>query len=157
MDKDKIGGLGYIFIAIAIIAGLIFFLSQIFKSDVSLVKEIFAGLVEARQPVRKLIDWEHLNALEVNVGEVYLKVRSQKEKLDFQKVFINNFSEGFKRMGGRLDAFTNWRLYDKDNEKVVVAADYPHYNKTILFTISKYGLSRLIGIQWEGVKSGAVK
>lgn len=145
MKKDT-PVLEYAVLIAVIITALVFFL-RVKTDDIDLCRAVFSGLVKGRYGVQKYIDWENLKAVGVNVGATYIKFTTEKERLNYKKAFIKNFSFGFKKVGGKLKAFTNWRIYNRDSEKTIVAADYR--GKIILFTISKYGKRKLIAIQWK--------
>lgn len=130
-----------------IIAVVLFLNFGVRKNDVDFCRGIFEGLAEGRQSVQKLIDWKNMKALNVNIGETYNKYSDKKEKADYRENFIKSFSNGFKKAGGKFEAFSGWRLHQKDEFSAVVAADYK--KKTLLLTISGYARRKLTDIQWE--------
>lgn len=132
-------------IIIVLIAG--FF--QLKNQEINFCRNIFKGLMGGRVGVQKFIDWEHLKALDTDVGADYTRLPDDKERLNYKKAFIMLFARGFHQGGGNLRSFTNWRIYNKDNSSVTVAADYLKHNKTILFTLAKSGKKKLVSLQWR--------
>lgn len=147
MKKEE-NFLGYAVLAFVVISVLVVF-AQVKNHDINYCRSIFNGLIKGNYNVQKNIGWEKLTAMRVNVGSTYSSITDDKEKKEYKRYFILNFSQGFKQVGGELKLFTNWRIYDRDMESVTVAADYNKYNKTILFTLSKYPKKRLIRIEWK--------
>lgn len=140
--------LAYLILIVVIMLCLVFFW-QLKNQETNLCRYILSSLVKGKYDVEKVIDWENLKALELNVGATYNKLRDAGEKLVYKKEFIRNFALGFQKGRGKLWSFRHWRIYSREGEKVVVAADYLGYNKTILFTLSKIGKSKLISLQWK--------
>lgn len=132
-------------IIIVLIAGFL----QLKNQEINFCRNVFKGLVAGRVEVQKFIDWEHLKALDADVGANYTRLPDEKEKSNYKKAFIKNFSLGFQRAGGKLWAFKHWRLYNKTNEVFSVAVDYPKYNKTLLFIFSQGRNKKLIGLEWK--------
>ena len=146
-EKDK-PILEYIVLFALIIAPLVFF--AYFKNqEVNFSRRAFTGLVQGGVSAQRMIDWPNFKALEADIGKSYLQLPDDKQRALYRKNFIKNFSLGFKQSEAKPDAFTNWRIYDSDSEKVVVAADYPQKKKTLLFTLSKLSGKRLVSMQWK--------
>ncbi len=148
MHKKEENILGYVVLAFVIIFVFVIF-TQVKNHDINYCRGIFSGLIKGNYNAQKNIGWEKLTAMGVNVGGVYSGIADDKEKKEYKKFFILNFSQGFKQTGGELKLFTNWRIYDRDMENIIVAADYKKYNKIILFTLSKYPKKRLVKIEWK--------
>jgi hypothetical protein len=144
----EIPGLVYIILPLAIIAGVMFLLKEK-DPDINFCRKVFNGLVSNSYPAERFIDWKNLKVIDVDVGANYSGLPNEKQRTEYRKSFFAGFSLGFKQLKGSREAFTNWRIHKKDSDKVVVAADYPLYNKTILFGISKSPKPLLISIQWE--------
>ena len=136
-----------------ILAGIVitflFIIFQIKTGDIDLCRAIFKDLVNGRYGVQKYIDWGSFQGLDINVGETYAKLSTEKEKTGYKKVFIQSFSRGFKGAGGEFRSFINWRIYNHDSHQVVVAADYRGRNKTLLLILSSEGKKKLISLQWK--------
>ena len=122
------------------------------KSEIDSCKSVFNGLIQGKFSVAKSIDWENLKALEGDVGAPYRSFTGEKAKDGFRRAFIKSFSLGFKRGQGRISDFNNWRLYAKDSDKTVIAADCPKYKKILLFAFSKNNPSKLISLEWKDMK-----
>ncbi|MDD5196843.1 MAG: hypothetical protein WC937_02690 [Candidatus Omnitrophota bacterium] len=147
-DKKNTPILEYSVLAgIVIVFLLIVF--QVKTGDINLCRAIFKDLTAGRYGVQKYIDWEHFQGLDVNVGITYSKFSTEQEKTGYKKAFIQSFSRGFKGAGGRFRAFINWRIYSKNNQQVVIAADYRSRNKTLLLALSNAGKKKLISLQWK--------
>jgi hypothetical protein len=132
-----------------IILGLIvlFILGCSSKEDaVSLTRRIFNSLCKGDQSIENLIDWENFKAVGTDVGKTYSALLSNKERYDYRRAFFYSFASGFKSASGKASSLFNWRLYDKDFDKVTVAAD-TRSGKVILFTLvlkdEKYKLQEI--------------
>ncbi len=124
--------------------------TQKMENDVQLARRIFNDMCAGRQGVENLIDWQTLVAIDVKVGDSYSQLRTEKDKKDFKKAFLYNFSNSFKSAGGRSSQFFNWRIKAQDAASTVVAADTAGQGKVILFTIARInGQRRLTAIKWE--------
>lgn len=135
-------------LAVVVISALVFLL-HLKNQEINLCRRLFNGLVKGSYGVVRLIDWDNLKALDVDVAATYAQLPNEAEKTNYKKAFIKGFSAGFRQIRGRLKEFARWRIYDRDSEKTVVAADYLGQNKTLLFTFLRYGRPKLIAIQWE--------
>ena len=111
--------------------------------DVRLCHRVLAQLVNADLAVSRSIDWDHLQALDANVGATYAALQNREERVGYERAFIRNFAEGFRKSGGRLSAFTHWRA-EPDG---TVSADYPAKQKTLVFRLS--GRRQVDGIAWK--------
>lgn len=147
----------YALIALIIIIAIIF-VSEFQQRDVKLGRLILTGLVKGSVEVEKFIDWEKLVALNVNVGKTYKSITNSEDRIKYRRSFMTGFSVGFKSVKGNLDKFVNWRIVQRKPTKVVVAADYLLYNKTILFVLLKLKGTKLIAIGWnEGNLSSSIE
>ena len=114
--------------------------------DVRLCRQVLAQLVNGNLAVGRAIDWAHLQALDVDVGAAYAALPNRPEQLNYERAFIRNFAEGFRKSGGRLGAFTHWRA-EPDG---TVSADYSAKQKTLVFRLS--GRRQVDGITWKAPK-----
>lgn len=111
-----------------------------YRSDVDFARSVLNQLIEGRYAVRAVIDWPSLIMLDQNVGVKYSKLANDKEKLDFQRAFIEGFSRGFKMQGTQFKSFFNWRTLESTDPKIkIAAADYVDKTLVALFFISRYG------------------
>lgn len=134
---------------VAVVFVSLWFFLQMKTQELHLCQKAFRGLVKGSYGVQKFIDWEHLQAVGVDVGNTYSKFANQKEKVDYKKGFMRGFPLGFKQTGGKLKAFVNWRIFSQDAQKTIIAVDYTSKNKTLLFTVSKYPKKKIVAIQWK--------
>jgi len=146
-EKKETPILEYAILAAVVIA-CVLFIYQTKTQGVNLARSVLNGLASGRYGVEKYIDWENLQGLDMNVGITYSKFTTQVEKVGYKRAFIQNFALAFKRAGGDFKSFTNWRFYKRDNSQIIVAADYPRHNKTLLFFISATG-KKITSIQWK--------
>ena len=147
MSTNEYVGIAVIIVVLSL--GLFFYLN-IKNQDINFSRRAFAGLINGRQAVQEMIDWANFKAVGADAGKTYSALPDDKERADYQKAFIEQFSLGFRQTGGRFKSFINWRIYDKKGEDIIVAADHKDKdNQTILFTVSGYGRKKLEAIQWE--------
>ena len=143
-DKKNI----LIVVVIIVLIGGVFL--RIKNSDINFSRRVFSDLIKGRYSAEKMIDWPNLKAVGIDVGKTYSGFPDDKEKADYRKAFIDKFSLGFRQTGARFKSFINWRIYDNTKEALIVSADHKDKdNKTILFTVSKYGRKKLKAIQWK--------
>ncbi len=116
-----------------------------FENDVDFARRILNDLINGRYSARTSLDWPHLKMMFVDVGAQYSKFQSDEARLNYERSFITNFSQGFKEKGGKIKNFSNWRLeQSRDPKCVLVEADCPDKNTTFYFTIQGQGLKRKI-------------
>ncbi|MFC1675074.1 hypothetical protein ACFL1K_04245 [Candidatus Omnitrophota bacterium] len=152
MQKEKLRVLEYTLVMAAVFSALVFFLGRE-KQNIDFCRDVlFARLINGRQSVAKFIAWEDLKALGADMAPGYAKLPNEKERNNYKRTFITGFSLGFKQEGGSLQAFTNWRIYAKDSQNVIIAADYPRHKKTLLFTLSKGKERKLVALEWTEMK-----
>lgn len=119
------------------------------ETDVQLTRRIFYSLCNGNQKVEDLIDWERFKAVGIDVGQAYSNIIAEKERRDYRKAFFYNFSHSFRLSGGRLNAFSNWRIKERKGEQTIVAVDTAS-GKTLLFTLTfRSGKRKLTAIDWE--------
>ena len=147
MERDK-PILEYVTLVIIILVVIgVFF--QIKNQEINFCRKVFTELAKGAPRAEKFIAWENLKAVGADIGAAYRNLPDEKERAHYREAFIKNFALGFRQNRGKVSAFKHWRLYSREGEKVVVAADYLGYNKTILFGLSKRGKSKLISLQWK--------
>jgi len=140
--------LEYLFLLVIILLAVTTFF-YLKDQEITLCQKALSGLVNGADAAQRYIDWRKLYAMEINVGASFGKLRNEKERTNYKKEFIKNFSFVFKKVGGEIGAFTNWRIHERRSNVVVVAADYALYNKTLLFSVSKSFKRKLVGLQWK--------
>jgi hypothetical protein len=134
---------------ILVIALVLVFALEFRQREAGFCRLILNGLVNGSVETEEFIDWEKLVAIGVDVGKAYRNIADPVTKLGYRREFIRSFAVGFKSVKGDVKKFTNWRVLERKRTKVVVAADYLLYNKTILFTLSKLRKTKLIGLEWK--------
>ena len=136
----------YILVIIGAVLVAAFFM-VIRQPDLDLARKVLSSLAQGRESIQAVIDWPSFKAMGNDVGADYEKLPSERQKLYFRKAFVINFSLSFKASGGELRNYGNWRVYSRDKEKTIVAADTVS-KKTVLFVISKkYGKSKITEIK----------
>ena len=113
--------------------------------DIRFCRRVLGQLVNGNPSVSRVIDWAHLQALDVNVGATYAALPNQQEQLNYERAFVRNFAVGFRKSGGQLSAFTHWRA-EPDG---TVSADYPAKHKTLVFRLTGSGRHQVDGIAWK--------
>jgi len=137
----------YTLVTLVGIASLVL-LMRMSRGEVAVGREIFQGLVTGKPSVQKRIDWAHLSAVGVEVGATYTQLPNEQAKAKYRRFFVEYFSKGFRKAGGSPKAFVRWRIQERTPAWVVVAADYPAKQKTLLLTMATSG-RKLQGIQWQ--------
>jgi len=117
---------------------------SLFGQDVKLCKRVLTGLIQGNQAVRQNIDWDHLTALDVDVGATYAQFRDAHEQTAYQRMFVQKFAEGFAQANANASVFTGWRA----QENGTVTVDYPAKSKTLVFRLSKSG-KQIAGLAWQ--------
>jgi hypothetical protein len=149
MKKERNWFLEYYILAIILVVFAAAFFMVIRQPDIGLARRALNGLAQGRESVQDAIDWPVFKAMDRDVGADYEKLPSERQKLYFRKAFVINFSLSFKSSGGELRYFGNWRVYSRDKEKTVVAADTIN-KKTVLFTITKkHAKSKITEIKFK--------
>lgn len=115
--------------------------------EISFCRAIFAGLAQGKPSVQRHIAWERFNALGMDVGAAYAPL-TKEEQAAYRQAFIAKFSDAFQRGGGRVQAFTKWRILERTPTEVVVETEHPRQNQTLLFRISRERPRRLEAVQW---------
>jgi hypothetical protein len=146
MDNKKI--LDYTIIIIVVL-GVLAFAWEFINRDTRFCRSVLNGLVKGSVKVEKFIDWEKLKATGLDIGATYRRIATPSDKSIYRRLFIRNFATGFHSTKGDFRKFVNWRILERKATKVVVAADYLLYNKTILFTLSKIPKTKIIAIEWK--------
>ncbi|MCM8789933.1 MAG: hypothetical protein NC916_02810 [Candidatus Omnitrophica bacterium] len=141
---------GVVFAIVIIGLSFIIFFTGSEINAAGLSQKIFIGMVTGREGVGKYIDWYELKAFGTDVAAAYSNLPDEKERADYRREFFKNLASGFRYSGGRAQDFINWRIYKKEGEKTIVAADYSGKGRTVLFTLSGDTKKKLTAIEWEG-------
>ncbi len=115
--------------------------------EVGFCRSTFTTLASGQTSAHRLIDWSHLQALDINVGATYRGLPNDAARRDYERAFIRNFAIQFQQAGGTPAGLTNWRLQARTPARVTVAADTKQ--KTLLLSIPASGTKKLVAIQWQ--------
>ncbi|MBI2495480.1 MAG: hypothetical protein HYY59_02080 [Candidatus Omnitrophica bacterium] len=140
-----IGSIMLVAVAAAVAVGVV----RVGNRDVAFCQKVLSGLIDGRPSVKRWIDWEHLTALDVNVGAAYTQLSSQEERDKYRRAFVEHFSRGFRQAGGVAGGFRRWRVHQRSERRIVVAADYAAKGKTLLISLPASGSKKLEAIQWQ--------
>jgi len=146
-DQTKALELKYAAVMILIVIAVVG-LFRMGRDEVSLCREVFRGLVEGKASVQRHIDWDHLQAMGVDVAATYGSMTTAQARAKYRRLFIEHFSKGFRSTDGELKGFVNWRIEANTPQQIVVAADYKGREKTLLFSLPASGTKKITGIQW---------
>jgi len=153
MKKEDIRFMEYVGVVVLIVVMAAVFL-LVREPDVSFARGVFSGLIKGDESVKEAIDWPSFKAVGNDLGAIYSKLPSDKERGLYKQAFILNFALGFKSSGGKFSSFTNWRIIQRNKQGVIVVADIgASGERTVLFAISKkYRNRKLVAIEWEEKK-----
>ncbi|HJR06746.1 MAG TPA: hypothetical protein VJ842_05780 [Pyrinomonadaceae bacterium] len=93
------------------------------KDDVAFAKDAVEGLLDGDTSVADAFDWENLKVPGADAGDAYKDLPDDENRVEFQKGFIEKFSQSFKASGASVNDLTNWREQSKDGETTIVAVD----------------------------------
>jgi len=120
------------------------------KNDIDFARYCLRGLAKGKSSTARLIDWTSFVAMGVNVGGTVNKLATTREKEEYVKKFIKSFAFSFRQTEGKLNKFTNWRIFIANKGRTVVAANYLN-DKVLLLTIATYpgGKRKLVRMGWK--------
>ena len=138
-------------VLVLVVATMVMAAVRLTHRDAAFCRQVLRDLVSSRLSVGRSIDWEHLNALELNVGETYRQLPNAEERQRYQMAFVENFSKAFRDAQGDVDAFGRWRILEREGNTTRVAADYLTANRTLVLTIADigWGRQRIEALQWQ--------
>jgi hypothetical protein len=119
------------------------------QRDVNFCRQAFRELAYGSRAAEDHIAWEQLNALGTDVALDYLRFSDEKERSDYRRAFVLAFAQAFKKTGGTVDAYVNWRVVDRTPEQITVAADHHTKKATLLLVLPADGRRQLVGVQWD--------
>src|SRR3989338_3103636 len=141
--------LRYLIGVVAVVCVIVLVLRNPQEDAVRWTKQTFETLVSGRSSVQARIAWERLSAVGVDVGATYTKLPNAREQAQYRQAFLRELASGFRRSGARAESFVNWRIMEKSDEAIVVAADFPAKQKTLLLTVSDGKPRQVTGIRWQ--------
>lgn len=157
MKKEIKEKVDYIILAAVAIAIMVFLATK-GKSDAEFCRALFGDLAGGRIFAQKHLDWENLNMLGTDLGEVYQKLPNDKERADYRTSFIKGYAKGFKYSKMSTRDFTNWKTYDIRGDRVIVTCDEAKNKRKIFLTITKKGgLRKLVNVFILGPSEGQNK
>ncbi len=123
-------------------------------NDVDFVRGVIRQMAAGRYSARSAIDWDTFIAQDRDIGAKYSTLRSEKDKVDFQRYFIDGFSKGFRYMGADFSVFFNWHEVGGGQKGAkVVVANCKDTNTTMLFyVVNKEGKRKIVKISYERKK-----
>ena len=110
-------------------------LAGLFQDDPAFCRGVFDDLAQGRRSVERKIAWEQFEVLGVDVGGVYSQFASERDRAKYRRLFIKNFSEQFKKNGGRVAAFGPWRVEGERSGRRLIEGSLPHSTITMAFII----------------------
>jgi len=146
--ETKPGWLGSVTIALLAIGALALWPS-VRGDEVTFCRRVFRGLATGTSAGHRAIDWPRFTALGVDVGATYTGLPNEQERIKYRKTFLQSFAMAFRHAGGRVGAFVQWRKVGQRDGQVVVAADYPAKQRTLLMACSGGWNKKIRSIQWQ--------
>ncbi len=103
---------------------------------IEFAKTTLTDLARGDYYVEDNIDWEIFYSNNLNVGLYYSSIQDEKERADFRRNFISQFSSSFNRSGGNIDLLKDWRIKEENSSKTVVQTVTP-LNRKFFITLSQ--------------------
>ena len=113
--------------------------SRPLKPDVVFAREAVEGLLGGDVAVAEAFDWENLKVPGADAGAAYQEMPDDENREEFQKGFVEKFSESFKQSGASVDDLKNWREQSKEGERTVVAVDTTTGKTMHVFVVRRDG------------------
>lgn len=136
-------------VLIGIVVILALLLKPWINDDVAWCRRVFTGLAQGSQYIQDSIAWERFKALDADIGAQYRELPNTNERSGYREAFVNRFARGFRESKAQISDFMNWRIVKRSPDGIIVAADYPAKQSTLLFDISKAGGRRLETMRWQ--------
>ncbi|HYG09421.1 MAG TPA: hypothetical protein VD835_05565 [Pyrinomonadaceae bacterium] len=109
------------------------------KADAVFAREAVEGLLGGDAGVADAFDWENLKVPGADAGEAYREMPDDENREEFQKGFIEKFSESFKQSGASVSDLKNWREESKEDDTTVIAADTTTGKTMRVFVVRREG------------------
>lgn len=118
------------------------------QGEVERCRRIVTRLAQGDPAVASEIDWEQLTAPDLDAGAAYRALTDPRDRRAFQRIFIGSFSAGFEYAQGRSAIWRRWRVVERKEDAVVIAAEHAT-GKTLLFEMGGLERKRLRSIRWQ--------
>ena len=143
--KAKFNDIFILFLTLVFIGGCVGV-----KNDIDFARYCLQGLAKGKSSAAGLVDWTSFVAMGINIGGTVNKLAATRQKEEYVKKFIKSFAFSFRQTEGKLNKFTNWRIFAANMGKTTVAANYLN-GKVLLLTIATYpgGKRKLIRMGWK--------
>ena len=109
------------------------------KPDAVFAREAVEGLLAGDAAVVEAFDWENLKVPGADAGAAYQEMPDDENREEFQKGFVEKFSESFKQSGASVNDLKNWREQSKEGERTVVAVDTTTGKTMHVFVVRRDG------------------
>ena len=111
---------------------------------------VLSDLANGSPSAQARVDWAHLKAMGVDVGAAYTGLPNDRERARYREAFIEHCSRGFRQSSGAgVEVFVRWRRVAQKDGRIVIAADYPDKQKTLLVGFSGGWFKRVVSLQWQ--------
>ena len=99
-------------------------------------KTTMTELASGEYNVEDKIDWEIFYSNDLNVGLYYSAMPNEKERTDFRRNFISQFSSSYNRSGGNIDLLKDWKIKEENSSKTIIQTTTPS-NRKLFITLSQ--------------------
>jgi hypothetical protein len=146
--------------AVSAIAGALFLGCAFQEDDVTFARKTMEQLIEGSYAASPRIDWSRFVVMGRDVGRQYTQYKTEQERTDYARSFINAFSKSYKSKGAKSAAFFGWRLSEytmKDQLpgfKTVAAYCYDKNTVVLFFLAEEKGKKKLVEMVAVKLNSG---
>ncbi len=147
--NEEIGIYNYLIIAAAVVLSAAVFWARWQNQDLYFAQGVFTKLTKGDPAAIGDIDWPNFKAIGADVGAEYNRLPNDRERADYQKTFVKNFSRGFQFAGAKINLYKNWRVDYREAKVTAVAVEDTVHRKTALFIITKDPKHKLAGLAWK--------
>lgn len=148
MDHATDGLLGSATLVLVGIGALVF-AARFSQQDAAVARRALETLAAGKPSAQRMIAWDRFRALGVDVGAAVSGLPDERERAQYKRQFIEQFSRAFRQTGGHPRQFIRWRIRERLPGQTVVAADDPARRQTLLLTQSGGWRKQLEAIQWQ--------
>ena len=108
-------------------------------SDTEFAKQGFRALTLDEPTAQTAFDWDNLNTMGTDVGQMYRSLETEDEKDAFRTSFTSTFSQDFLKGGASADNMLNWRVQQENAQIATIIANNPNTKMTITVDVSNNG------------------